>query len=358
MSLAVGPETSLILSLLAAADGAGWSPFLRTLADMAAAECAALEWRLPDGAGRLARAGGERIDRRGVTSTRRAPWTDALVARLRPERVYDAQELHDLAHPATDVPGWRAARVIRADARGRAALVLGIFGARAFDAADGALLRRLHPFLQVAAARIADRAIDAARTEIARRIAPLAPSGWLLLDRGAGVVAGDLDAMALPSGARLAAGPVGERLTLGDRAAEQVLSAALEGYARGETTRDRVLWIDRDRRHALRLGRYAAAWPDATRRPVAIAAWMAPRTLDAQTGPLLGDLFGLTPSEARLALALARGATLADAADALGLTIETARTYSKQLFAKTDSRGQPDLIRRLYSTGLARADAG
>lgn len=57
--------------------------------------------------------------------------------------------------------------------------------------------------------------------------------------------------------------------------------------------------------------------------------------------------FGLSPAEAELATYLAQGASIVDAADAIGLTVESARTYSKRVFAKTGTSGQADLIRRL-----------
>ena len=68
---------------------------------------------------------------------------------------------------------------------------------------------------------------------------------------------------------------------------------------------------------------------------------------------VLMELFGLAPAEARLAAALADGATIADAAAALGLTVETARNYSKRVFAKSRTHGQPDLIRAIMGS-LAR----
>ena len=60
----------------------------------------------------------------------------------------------------------------------------------------------------------------------------------------------------------------------------------------------------------------------------------------------------LSMSEARLVCALAQGASLSEAAQALGLTQETARYYSKQIYAKTGLRGQPDLMRRIWTSAL------
>ncbi len=64
---------------------------------------------------------------------------------------------------------------------------------------------------------------------------------------------------------------------------------------------------------------------------------------------VIADALGVSLAEARLARALGMGDTLAEAAARLGLTIETARAYSRQIFAKTGLRGQPDLMRRLWS---------
>jgi DNA-binding CsgD family transcriptional regulator/PAS domain-containing protein len=56
------------------------------------------------------------------------------------------------------------------------------------------------------------------------------------------------------------------------------------------------------------------------------------------------QLFGLSPVEARLAEHLYRGQTIAEAATALHIKVETARSYLKQVFAKTDTHRQADLI--------------
>ncbi|MCC5962233.1 MAG: hypothetical protein JJU09_03810 [Rhodobacteraceae bacterium] len=67
------------------------------------------------------------------------------------------------------------------------------------------------------------------------------------------------------------------------------------------------------------------------------------------TPEVLARHLGLALPEARLARALGHGASLREAAAILGLTLETARHYSKQIYAKTGLRGQPDLIRRLWT---------
>ena len=68
--------------------------------------------------------------------------------------------------------------------------------------------------------------------------------------------------------------------------------------------------------------------------------------------PDLAAALHLNLSEARLVRALAQGASLSEAAQALGLTPQTARYYSKQVYAKMGVRGQPDLMRRVWTSAL------
>jgi DNA-binding CsgD family transcriptional regulator len=63
---------------------------------------------------------------------------------------------------------------------------------------------------------------------------------------------------------------------------------------------------------------------------------------------LVAKLFKLTPSEATLAVMLADGLTMSEAATAMGITEGSARSYSKRIYEKTDIRRQSDLIRLIY----------
>lgn len=55
-------------------------------------------------------------------------------------------------------------------------------------------------------------------------------------------------------------------------------------------------------------------------------------------------LLGLTSAEARLAKALAKGATLAEIADDFNLSMKTVRTQLRSIFAKTETHRQSDLV--------------
>jgi DNA-binding CsgD family transcriptional regulator len=64
---------------------------------------------------------------------------------------------------------------------------------------------------------------------------------------------------------------------------------------------------------------------------------------------------GISLPEARLARALGHGASIAQAARLLNLTEETARTYSRRLYAQSGHRSQAALVRALWTSALALA---
>ena len=68
--------------------------------------------------------------------------------------------------------------------------------------------------------------------------------------------------------------------------------------------------------------------------------------------------YGLTQAEAKLAVQLAGGVSLEEAAEHLGVSIHTARTHLKAVFAKTSARRQPELVAMLLQGVLAFCRAG
>lgn len=64
---------------------------------------------------------------------------------------------------------------------------------------------------------------------------------------------------------------------------------------------------------------------------------------------LAADLFCLPPNHARLAAALASGVTLREAAQSLGITYSTSRAYLEEIFRKTSTHRQPELVALLKS---------
>lgn len=62
--------------------------------------------------------------------------------------------------------------------------------------------------------------------------------------------------------------------------------------------------------------------------------------------------FGLTTSQARLALLLATGASVQQCCETMGIKISTARTHLKSVFAKTGVKRQAELAILILDRGL------
>lgn len=75
---------------------------------------------------------------------------------------------------------------------------------------------------------------------------------------------------------------------------------------------------------------------------------------NSETHPSLSDillrkLYGLTSSEARLAIMISSGTTVQEAARILSISMNTARTHLKRIFSKTGTSRQAELVRVLAS---------
>lgn len=63
-----------------------------------------------------------------------------------------------------------------------------------------------------------------------------------------------------------------------------------------------------------------------------------------QAAALLKEIYGTTAAEARVAIALARGDTIADISNDLGVSRETVRVHLKRLFSKTETNRQAQIV--------------
>lgn len=75
-----------------------------------------------------------------------------------------------------------------------------------------------------------------------------------------------------------------------------------------------------------------------------------PERLGPPTIDDLIDVFGLTRSEAKLTQKLAEGMSLDQAAERIGISLSSARTYLKTVFSKTGVNRQPQLMKTVLST--------
>jgi DNA-binding CsgD family transcriptional regulator/PAS domain-containing protein len=98
------------------------------------------------------------------------------------------------------------------------------------------------------------------------------------------------------------------------------------------------------------------------RPPVALTAFRPavclligdPEQAAAPSAPRLQVLFNMTRAEARLAVRLGAGLSLRTAASRLGITYGTARSRLTQLFRKTNTQSQPQLVRLLLTVLVER----
>ncbi|MCC2980773.1 helix-turn-helix transcriptional regulator [Sphingomonas sp. IC4-52] len=316
MVIARADETDLLLPLHEGVHEARpWTTFLTRLRQRVRA----------DEAGLIISAGlEERETHLLVPATATIPDDRSWRRALRPGRAYAIEEREGFG------------RVVRVDEPGGATAWLAMRRKeRDFTAADAALLARLAPHLAIALRT--RRAVDQGRAALELSEEALARAGiaWVGFDGDGRILSMSKGAVAV-LGARWAGSGVGSvAASLKDDAPQVV-------QVRDEASPWILLIPYREP--------LEASWP----RLSTIGLVATPRMGDEQArAAVLATLFGLPPSEAKLAAAIAGGASLSEAADQLGLTIETARNYSKRLFAKTRTRGQLDLV-RLIGSSVAR----
>jgi DNA-binding CsgD family transcriptional regulator len=257
--------------------------------------------------------------------------------RLRPDRVYGVPDFPDTGEPINEYAraflhdaGFVDQRLVRVTEPGGANLWLMVARREgAFGAADSTLLSTLAPHLQIALRALALIERTRRRAAIAEAAVARLGIGWMTLD-GHG--------RPMDAGGRVLPNTLHGRLAGGVVALSQGSGAC----------------------HSLPLGEEPRFEMVIEPIPSAIAGGEACAVAYLREGGMaardpvraLVELHGLSEREAQLAWALCEGDSIADAAGTLGLTIETARNYSKRIYAKVGARGQADLVRILL-TGVA-----
>jgi DNA-binding CsgD family transcriptional regulator len=84
--------------------------------------------------------------------------------------------------------------------------------------------------------------------------------------------------------------------------------------------------------------------PSFIRAPAAVVFVTDPERKPLASTELLKQLYGLTNREAALANLLMRGTELREAAERLGVSLHTARTFLRYVFRKTETRRQSELV--------------
>lgn len=284
---------------------------------------------------------------------------------LRPGRVYALEELFDHGDAARVVrqrdalgaQGIGFARLMRVVA-GRAgeAWVVMVKSREDFAAGAAALLSAAAPLL--AATLRAAAALGEAR--LARSLAEEALArlgiGQIALDAAGRVISADRIATETLDIRDSSAGRAGPRLALPPAASERMercCAAFAEAERRGVPAPEPVLIMIDDRLSLLLRPASGLPAPGLFAKPAAIASLrLAAREDERRGAAVLRELYRLSPREAALAERLSRGAMIVEAGHDLRLTAETARNYSKRIYARTGARGQADLVRTILC-GLA-----
>ncbi|MDD3800410.1 MAG: helix-turn-helix transcriptional regulator [Novosphingobium sp.] len=291
--------------------------------------------------------------------------TDPFLAfDLREGRVYSLSELLLDSNPehvrfrreVLEPSGIRHMRIVRVSEPGGVSAWLSISRDRPdFTAADAAMLSRLAIHFRTCLRSHIALEREKLRASIADDVMSRLSFGWISLDVNGCVVERTPEATRIlqyEQGLRISRSG---RLVATDPATERKLSAAIKAFAASPGERPRAFNIGTDPWVEMLLAPLSGSNEGTAGTPAMIAYLQGDTRSASDRNEQIAELFGLLPSEARLALALSRGMTIAEAAESLGITVETARNYSKKIYAKMGARGQNDLIRYILTSVLALA---
>ena len=218
---------------------------------------------------------------------------------------------------------------------------------------SSALLTALLPHLRVALRVLARLEQEKARASMTAGAFSHIDFGWIAVDRRCRVV--DMDEQAqrfLSRSAAMRRGPY-DRLVPSSPAIDRQLTALVKSFAENPDARPRAVNLSQDPWIDILVSPVRVTSLSLGGKAVAVVYFRGDQSSSADRCQQLIDVFKLTQSEARFAWSIAQGISIADAAEKHGLTIETARNYSKKIYAKTGARGQVDFMRRVLTSVVA-----
>jgi DNA-binding CsgD family transcriptional regulator/PAS domain-containing protein len=314
-----------------------WSTFLRRLKRVAGVDSAMIRLRIP----------GARDEIDLLEGNIRAS-ADLPFASLREGRVYSADELGEPRAGGSDM------RTIRLTGSEGIEAWMALLGSD-LDAEHSRLLTALAPYFRVSLRVLASMEREKARASLSADALARMNFGWVALDERCRVVECDPQAERfLARSGALRRGPY-DRLTPFSPKIDRQLTALVRECAADRHLRPRAINLSRDPWVEVLVSPIHLDTLVGDSRAVAMLYLRGDRSSSADRHEQLADLFDLTPAEARLAWSLSQGLSIAEAAEQHGLTIETARYYSKKIYAKTGARGQVDLVRNILTGVLALA---
>ena len=280
---------------------------------------------------------------------------------MRAGRAYSLEELIDRSdarqqafYEQAMLPlGLTNMRSIRVTEPGGIDLWLGCSGGRAIGSATGALLTGLAPHLRIALRSFAALERERFRSAVTGQAFDRLKMGWLSLGAGCRIIdVTDNVEQLFQWGSLLRRGRY-DRLVPAAPEIDRKLTALLKDFAVNREARPQAFNLSKDPWVEMLVTPVQSRAFSGSQTPVAIVYISGDRRSQADRCEQLVDLFGLLPSEARLAWMLAQATSIAEAAASLGLSVETARNYSKKIYAKTGARGHAELVRIILTSVLA-----
>lgn len=350
MALTSNDETDLILPLMSGVhENPAFSAFLSRLRRRSGADFASLLLRQSEVPGAPLRVhfDASAPDRDSEAPSKLAQLDCSHLESLRMLRVYTIAELVEHDPVARSERRQKLAQARIADERVvrlNEFAWLGLIRASGrCSASDSALLSSLAPYVAGAVALREELAHERSLAKISALALARSHRGWIALDADGRVL--DIDpAVSKVWSARHGIAPRrGERLRGLSRQAERELLGAAQTMAADRTSPAHALRLTEEHEQEALL----LPCPD-TGDATLLLLLPLPYETSGETIANLGALHGLPPREAELALSLAQGRSIAEAAQAMGLTLETARNYSKRIYAKLGVSGHPQLVHKLH----------
>lgn len=221
----------------------------------------------------------------------------------------------------------------------------------AFAARDRQLLARLTPHLRRALQIYARLQRTASERDVYAGAVDGLSVATIILDEHARMLNSNAMATALleeADGLSLR----GQRLYIAARetnqALQQAVTSIIQAQQRGEPGVVKALRIPRSAGRSdlgLVVRPVPAPGGEAQSSPCVAVFISDPDLRESASRQTLGELFGLTPAEANLAILLARGLSLAEVSGAQNISPHTARAQLKAIFAKTGVSRQAELVR-------------